>query len=540
MIMKTFSKVFSSALISITLTTVAFAQDDDAIYGDIYETPAVEEITSDSVSPLDGYSTVDDYYPEGGYSAQRTTEADRPYSEQYVDENGNTVINNYYGDYYEDDNNFDYSARINRFHRNNWGWSYYDPFYTNMYYYTYDPFYWGTSIYVGYWPSYSWGWNSWGWNDGWGWNNGWGWNSPYYSPACYGGWNYGWGGSYWNGYNNGYWNGFNDGLAHGGYYNTYDGYSGIYYGPRGSSGNSGGVGSGYRNSSFASVYNQAAKEGKVHHANLNNVLQTADAREVKGSPTNRIDRPNGTDSRTLSTTKESNVAERAGNSTQSVSRNAEGNDASNNVRSNTYQRPSTDRTQAVRQQPVTVDRSRERTTTTQSRTTVNPNLRNNAYQRGNTATRYPSQQYGQPSRNNSGVRYQDGQRSNSQNGYQRPSSNPNRYTQPSRSGTDTRTNQYYRPSNQQQVPSRNYTPPARSNTPSMTQPSAPARTQPSTPSRTAPSRSSQPQKSVTPPSRGTSGGSSYSAPSRSSGTQGSSGFSAPSRSSNSGSKRGRP
>ena len=83
-------------------------------------------------------------------------------SETYTDENGNTyVTNNYYDDYYD----YEYSSRLRRFHQPNPGYSYYDDYYTNLYNYNYDPFMWGTSIYMGYnwmWPSYSYfrpGWN---------------------------------------------------------------------------------------------------------------------------------------------------------------------------------------------------------------------------------------------------------------------------------------------------------------------------------------------------------------------------------------------
>ncbi|MGB1317970.1 MAG: hypothetical protein ACPG5W_07175, partial [Flavobacteriales bacterium] len=87
-------------LVSIAIfgfSSAGFSQDDDGIYGDIYETSDVEQEVESTEAPLDGYSTVDDYYPEGGTDQQ--TNSAEPYSEQYVDENGNNVTNNYYGDY---------------------------------------------------------------------------------------------------------------------------------------------------------------------------------------------------------------------------------------------------------------------------------------------------------------------------------------------------------------------------------------------------------------------------------------------------------
>lgn len=530
--MKTSRMKFAICALFIGASSVAIAQDDDGIYGDIYETPEVQTdvVPADSVSPLDGYSTVDDYYPEGGYTPQNNNSG-RQNSEQYVDQNGNTVVNNYYGDYYEDDNDFEYAARINRFHSGNLGWGYYDPWYTNMYWYTYDPFFWGTSIYAGAWPRWNvgFGWNNWGWGGGWnnwgwggGWNN-WGWNSGFGWNNCWGGgWNnWGWGGGLgWNAYNQGYWNGFNDGLAIGGYYNTYDLNSGIYNGPRGSSGNSGGIGTGYRTTSFASVYNKAAQEGKVNHANLNNVLQTADAKAVKGRVVSNEPRSSVSNIRAIES-KQTAATERSANQGSNVRSTT-----SSSTRVNPYQRPTTERSAVSRPQSSTVDRSRQRSYTDQNRSSVNPSIRSNTYQRGSSTTQYPNRQYVQPSR------------SNSTNQYQRPnSSTPNRYVQPSRSGTDTRTNQFNRPSNQPQVPSRNYTAPR----PTRTQPATPNRS--TTPNRSVtPNRSTQPTRSVSPPSRGSSNGGSFSTPSRSfsspsSGSRG--GGSSPSRSSG-GSRGGRP
>lgn len=50
-----------------------------------------------------------------------------------------------YDDYYD----YSYTSRIRRFHSIN-RWSYYDPYFTNIYYYDYDPLFWGNSIYLGY------------------------------------------------------------------------------------------------------------------------------------------------------------------------------------------------------------------------------------------------------------------------------------------------------------------------------------------------------------------------------------------------------
>lgn len=168
-------------------------------------------------------------------------------------QNGQQVIDDYY--------DYQYASRIRRFYYPSYGMGYYDPWYTNSYWYNYNPYSFGTSIYTTYnfWPnSYTywgfgnpWGaYNPWAFNPYWGYNNwgynGWGYNSPWmpYNPyACgwgfgnpYWGGGWGWGNPYFNGFNNGYYNGyyngFYDGMAYNNYYfNGFDNNSYSYYGP---------------------------------------------------------------------------------------------------------------------------------------------------------------------------------------------------------------------------------------------------------------------------------------------------------------------
>lgn len=158
-------------------------------------------------------------------------------------------------DYYD----YAYSARINRFH-NPIGVGYYDNYYTNIYSYSQNPLFYGTSIYSGFgmgMPSTYFGVG----NSGFGMANSWGWgNSLYYDPFCsywggnawgggfgfnngfnnFGGFNNGfhspwsydpYGFNSWNMHNNGYWNGFNNGYWHGynnGFWNGYNNGSWVY------------------------------------------------------------------------------------------------------------------------------------------------------------------------------------------------------------------------------------------------------------------------------------------------------------------------
>lgn len=69
---------------------------------------------------------------------------------QYADniyhgsDDGGVIINNYYENY-----DYYYSSRINRFHRSYSTFSYYSPVFTETYWYTYNPYSWGISIYNG-------------------------------------------------------------------------------------------------------------------------------------------------------------------------------------------------------------------------------------------------------------------------------------------------------------------------------------------------------------------------------------------------------
>ena len=208
-----------------------------------------------------------------------TPAEDRPQTESYTDQNGN-VTNNYYGDYYESNSGYDdyydyaYSSRIRRFHRPVATFSYYDPFYTNSYWYDYNPYNYGSSIYLGY--------NWWTPNVSVGF--GWGWGNTYYDN-CWGGWggygyswpryrNYGyagWGGGYWNGgynrgYNHGYWNGYRDGRFASNYFNSYDNNS-YFYGKRSAT-----TSNGVRRGTVGDTYQRALGE-RAYKASTNDRLE---------------------------------------------------------------------------------------------------------------------------------------------------------------------------------------------------------------------------------------------------------------------------
>ena len=91
-----------------------------------------------------------------------------------VETKAKTVVVYDESDYYD----YAYTARIRRFDSPVVGIGYYDDYYTNMYWYTYNPNYWGVSIYLG----YNWWYPSWSWYYRPYYYSYWGYNDPFYNP----------------------------------------------------------------------------------------------------------------------------------------------------------------------------------------------------------------------------------------------------------------------------------------------------------------------------------------------------------------------
>ncbi len=133
---------------------------------------------------------------------------------------GNSGTDEYYTDNYD----YHYSARLRRFHSPYVGAGYYDPFYTDYYYYNPRAAYYG-SIYSGWYYTSpgAWGYDPfwsprpWGYSPGFAISIGYGWGRPWYSPYYGIGYGMGWGYPYYSpyafggGYGAGYYHGFYDG-----------------------------------------------------------------------------------------------------------------------------------------------------------------------------------------------------------------------------------------------------------------------------------------------------------------------------------------
>jgi len=155
---------------------------------------------------------------------------------EFRNDGAGIVINNYYDDY-----DYYFSSRINRFHRSYAAFGYYSPVFTDTYWYNYQPYSWGVSIYgrsgfgYGYSVNYPIYYNAWDYNMGY---------DPYYGSTYYWGYdpfyytwyspvviniNLGnrWRNNYWGLHNHNYW--YNDYRP---VYNTYNNYNNYNYNER--------------------------------------------------------------------------------------------------------------------------------------------------------------------------------------------------------------------------------------------------------------------------------------------------------------------
>ncbi|MBU2652050.1 MAG: hypothetical protein KKA81_14065 [Bacteroidetes bacterium] len=401
-------------------------------------------------------------------------------------------------DYYD----YSYSSRIRRFHDPNAGLGYYDNYYTNNYYYNYDPYAYGTSIYMGYnyydpfyyspslYFGYSWGWGS----------IGWGWGYPYYDPWYCCGPYYPYYGGYWAGYWNGYWDGYYDNY----YYNSYD-YNSSYYGQRGSRGlNTNGTGT-KSGRTFGEKYEDAVARGsRADNSTISSQNAAAKVSGQEGTVSPRTARESINTSKPATGEAVTETAARQYRTpTGEVNTTSEREARTSPAEGKRYEKPNTSsREPAARTQPIQSEKARYSNREVYSnrekqyskpQTYSTPEYRNARSSQEYSAPRSPATNEARTRGSVTG-----------NNNYSRPSGTTNR------SGVST----------QQRTPTQRYSAPSGNN--SSRSYSAPATR---TPSRTI---------STPSPSR-----SSISSPSRSSGSSGSSGSSRSSGGSTGGSRGGR-
>lgn len=221
--MKTIAYISVAAAMLMAMPGIA--QSNNNSDDGVYSAPSTNKANNDNgMSPAD-QSQATQSAPAPAPASPYNNSYVRPQSNNPADSSANkyTGSQNYYSD--DNSNDYNYSANLRRYD-DNWGnWGYYDDVYTNSYWYNYDPYAFGVSIYSPYYynpfaPYWGYGIYGAGFGLGWGFGFGYpylgfGWGYPY--------WGFGWGGlGYWGGYHNFY-------------YNSYEGGS-AFIGPRGGTG----------------------------------------------------------------------------------------------------------------------------------------------------------------------------------------------------------------------------------------------------------------------------------------------------------------
>lgn len=518
--------------------------DSAAAYDDVYYTPKSTSVVaspssqSNSSKVFYGGSATSDNYEQTANPQSVAIDNNNYKSYDYVEDTlpPSSADGEYYyveesDEYYD----YDYAARIDRFHNGSASIGYYAPVYTGYY-----PYY-GSSMSVG----YGWGMPSSYFSFGFNYGYGGGYYNPWYYNPWYGGYGYGYpyygygyGSSYWAGYNQGYYNGYYAGSGGyypgGGYYPSETYSPGYYYGPRNSRGSSivGDPGSRGTRVSNDDDNNSEIKNtissGRGSRVGGGTATGAGESAAV-GASTQGLERSN----RTLAPN-ETTSTNGASTRTEKLSRPAQGQTGTESISSQKTSRSTTSEGSEVSRKyakPMT-----ESVGTTQSSRTVRSsdaspgsttpgNSRGDVYSRSKKYSKPASETLSGNSNTNAPKRYTspNSNRPRSSNVYVVPSSRPaSSFSTPSRSNNSF---------NSQSRSSGTYTSPSRSNSSS----SSPSRSY-SSPSRSSGSYSS-PSRSYSSPSRSTNTGSSIS-PSRSSGSSGSSGTSRSSGSS-SGGKRGR-
>jgi hypothetical protein len=301
------------------------------------------------------------YTPEGSEALYSTQYQEIDTAGVYGQEKAAVIVNNYYND----PTDYYYASNLRRFSDTYYGWNYYDPYYTDLYWYTGSPFSWGITM--------GWGYPGWGMRFSYGY--------PYYSPYYgYGGWYDPW--YSWGGYYGGYWGGYYPYWGYGGsywngYYNGF--YSGLYYG----SGND------YYNNYR---YGRLSSRHSLGYSSRSNVITGNSKTSLAGDPRYR--------SRTTSATRTETATRSNANVTSSAQRQARtttNTAAQRQVRTNTNGAVKTTRTTpaTVQQRSNSAVRSGTTYTPSYSKPRTSPT---STYNRSVTPSRstVPSRTYTQP------------------------------------------------------------------------------------------------------------------------------------------------
>lgn len=515
------------------------------VYDDVYYSPSdpVVHVKEVVITHEKLIQNQQQYYKEEDVSLGY--EPAYPETEYYIDPEG-SIVNHYniYGDFYD----YSYTSRIRRFHRPYGLGSYFHDYYTNMYWYNFNPHYWGSGFHIGY------GFYPTAFHFGWGWPSRSFWYNPFFmSGMGYPHFYHGWYSSYWHGYRHGFGGGFwgfpfyGRWWHHGG-----DDEDSYYYGPRiGFAGNtkSGGSGDSGRPAAFGGRYK---KDPDAETLSREADRGSRGSRPDSGGEFARGSRPGTADgSRIVTDTQRGEThtstqeARRTGSREPAVSREGQRPDIAPAKGRETYERPKNNprpepsvapnqRTYQYGRENIRQAPAYERPSVHRERAQRKPQPYSSPrYTKPTTSEEFTSPAYRKPWEATRSAKSTTPQRQNIAPAPQRqaaPQASPDRQ----QSRQPRYTPPPSRPSNNRQSPPPSrYSPPSRSTTqPSRSTPSytSPRRSSPPASRSSAPRYSAPPSRSSsTAPSR--SSGPSVSSPSRSSGS------SAPSRGSSSSSSR---
>lgn len=212
-----------AGILFLGLSFAANAQSDDRYYD-----PTDELFSSTTVDPIPPTVTPGTPIDPSGYSYSESPRQETVQTESKNEDSDSGTWNEYEYDDYE---GAYYSSRINRFHRPVEGYNYFDPYYTDLWYYDPMNYYPGTSIYInfGSYAHYK-RWSHWNhWSDDWWWDRWAYYSSPAWCPSYYSPW-------YYNSF--GYWSGgcgwdypyaWYDPYYHSGYYSYNQWHNHWYY-----------------------------------------------------------------------------------------------------------------------------------------------------------------------------------------------------------------------------------------------------------------------------------------------------------------------
>nr|MBA3972224.1 hypothetical protein [Bacteroidota bacterium] len=190
--MKTYLSILTFAILALSACNVQEGAQSKVYSDDIYYSSKDKAADNEKRIAAEARQREEAKRQAEEAQASQNRQANPPEEDYYTpsDKSANTtnnITNNYYDSEFNYDDYYDdaYAVRLRRFHNNVGSYGYYDDYYTNSYWYSGNPYNYGSSVYLGYnfWgPSYA----NYAYNPSYYWygNQGWG-CDPWYNPYGY-------------------------------------------------------------------------------------------------------------------------------------------------------------------------------------------------------------------------------------------------------------------------------------------------------------------------------------------------------------------